>query len=496
MTATDGPDDEPTTQGGYVLPPPVHPGEFVGPADDLDRYELIGSGISGGEGTTWRARYHGRLQAPLPLAVKQLRPPIGAEPDWPSDADRRRWQDKAALLRHLQPEHVVRLHEIFFGPAPHEAGKGDADRPHAAYLVMEWVQGPTLRELCRDRPARRDTIRKLLAYVAQAATALTELSSQTRSAGNPSLHRDVKPGNCIINDDRGLVLIDVSTLRLVDDGFDPVGLHTPQYTAPEVLAAPHLPRTPATDVYSLGALAAYCLTGRDPAPGGDNRADLEAAARSAGVADPAALATHIMTTLDADPDRRPTDLARWSRRLLALGRPSRRRAVYAIAAVLAVLLVVGWLLVDPAGLRRHERSGAPVSPPSGFAGAITSPADGSDVKQCSYFEGTATVPAGMTLILAMQNLSNASPERYAEFVFGWEDPTRLSAWRGAQYFGQGNDSVGQDYRVQLITVRLDAARRWKGSGDPGSSLAAGGTLLAEVRLHRVTGLVANFCEGP
>lgn len=74
---------------------------FAGPADDPDRYELVGDGISGGEGTTRRARYHGRLQAPLPLAVKQLRPPPGAAPGWPSEQDRRLWQDQAELLRHL-----------------------------------------------------------------------------------------------------------------------------------------------------------------------------------------------------------------------------------------------------------------------------------------------------------------------------------------------------------------------------------------------------------
>jgi hypothetical protein len=494
MAESDGPVDEAPTRGGYALPPPATTDRFAGPPDDLDRYELTGEGVSGGEGTTWRARYHGHLASPLPLAVKLLRRPAAAGPHWPSSADRRRWQDQAALLRHLQLEHVVRLHETFFGPPPHEAGKGDASVPHVAYLVMEWVEGPTLRELCGDRPARRDTIRTLLEYVSQAASALTDLSSLTRSGGNPSLHRDVKPSNCIIHEQRGLILIDVSTLRLIDDGFDPVGMHTPQYTAPEVLAAPHLPRTPATDVYSLGALAAYCLTGRDPDPGRASGTDLQAAAKNAGVRAPAALAAHIMSTLDPDPDARPTDLLRWSRRLRVLGRRSVRRAVYAAAsaATALVLAAVGLTL----GLSERGDDGrTPISPPSGYAGTITSPVDGADVKQCSYFEGTATVPPGMTLILVMQNLTNRSPAKYAEPVFGWEDPARLPAWRGAQYFGSGNDSVDQHYRVQLIAVRIDAVRANSGESTH-NTLADGGTLLAEVRLRRIEGLVPNFCEGP
>jgi hypothetical protein len=47
-------------------------GYWVGAADDPDRYELLGDGISGGEGTTFKARYHGEAGEPLIVAVKQL----------------------------------------------------------------------------------------------------------------------------------------------------------------------------------------------------------------------------------------------------------------------------------------------------------------------------------------------------------------------------------------------------------------------------------------
>ena len=45
-----------------------------------------------------------------------------------------------------------------------------------------------------------------------------------------SLHRDAKPTNCIVTGYRGLVLIDVSTVRPLADGFDLAGLHTRAYT--------------------------------------------------------------------------------------------------------------------------------------------------------------------------------------------------------------------------------------------------------------------------
>jgi hypothetical protein len=513
MISADEPVDEPVdetiTRGGYHLPPPVHCGRFAGPADDPDRYELISAGISGGEGTTWRARYYGRLQAPLPLAVKQLRSPAGDDLDRPSDEDRRHWQDQAALLRHLRLEHVVRVHEVFFGPPPHDAGKGQNEPALAAYLVMEWVEGPTLSDLCRARPASKDTIADRLRYVAQAAAALTDLASSTRSAGNPSLHRDVKPSNCIINPERGLVLIDISTLRLVDDGFDPAGLHTPQYTPPEVLAAPHLPRTPAADAYSLGALAVYCLTGSGPAPDRDNRTAVEAAARKAGVAQPVALAEHIVTLLDPDPAGRPTDLATWGRHLTQLGRPAAARGTYALAATAGALLLAGFLVVGPPDVldrvRRPALGNAPTaaSPaptiPAGYAGRIRTPADGSDVKQCSYMRGTATVPKAVTLVLAMRNLTTGAPERYGQVVSGYEHASRLPRWRGAQYFGRPNENVGQDYQVELIALPLTDVRVWdKAPGSIGlmkNDLIDKGVVLDTIRLHRIDGPV-DGCTDP
>ena len=500
----DEPRDETVTRGGYELPPPPEGGRYAGPADDPERYELIGKGRTGGEGTTWQARYHGELQSPLPLAVKQLRSP----PD--TDAARRRWVDQAALLRHVRAEHVVQVHEVFFGPPPHAAGEADADATPAVYLVMEWVDGPTLRELCGGKPASQATVHGLLGHVGQAAAALADLASTDRSAGNPSLHRDLKPSNCIVNARRGLVLIDVSSLRLLDDGFDVAGWHTPQYTAPEVRAAPHRPRTAAADVYSLGALAAFCLTGESLDSDADNRTVLERAARRAGVADPVKLAAHIMTTLDPNPDRRPTDPTAWGQRLVRLGRSSALRAAVLISSAAAALLVSAYVMIESPGLRSSDEAAIPppIGPglsasaappiPAGFAGRIDNPVEGAGVKQCSYFDGTAELPSGWTLIVAMRNLSNGDPTRYSQTVFDFGDSENLSRWRGAQYFGQGNDTVGQDYQVELTAVRLSDAQDWRRGdpAEPGDKLARSGVVLDSVRVDRVAGLVDNACEGP
>jgi hypothetical protein len=127
-------------------------------------------------------------------------------------------------------------------------------------------------------------------------------------------------------------------------------------------------------------------------------------------------------------------------------------------------------------------------------GAISSPAGGSRVKNCSYFTGTAKLADGRTLILASRNLSNGDPNRYVQQVFGWREPENLASWRGHQYFPGDN---GQRYEVELMSVDLDAVQTaYDGSDAEWDALAGQGTRLAAREVVREPGTVANDCEGP
>lgn len=241
-------------------------GLFVGPMDDTDRFELVGLGLVGGEGVTWCGRYTGRLHHPVTYAIKQIQPPPPRSSSvWPTRSDMRRWLDQRFLLQTVTNDHLVRLVDVFLGPPPHRRGDvqlvPDGVEFATPYLVMEWVAGLTVAE----RVERRlDPIGVRVQWVLHIAEALDALHSYTRTSGNPMLHCDVKPDNCIVHPERGAVLVDVGALRGLDDGVDSRGLHTERYAAPEVLADATAPRSTASDLYGLGALAYFCLVQDDP----------------------------------------------------------------------------------------------------------------------------------------------------------------------------------------------------------------------------------------
>lgn len=124
-------------------------------------------------------------------------------------------------------------------------------------------------------------------------------------------------------------------------------------------------------------------------------------------------------------------------------------------------------------------------------GSISSPEGGAKVKDCAYFSGTSRLAKGKTLILAMRNLNNDGT-KYVEQVFGWDEPDRLSSWRGAQYF---NGEPGQRYSVELMAVDLELVLATP-DRPASDALAAKGTTLAVREVEREAGTVGNPCPGP
>jgi serine/threonine-protein kinase len=204
-----------------------------------DRYRLDGRIAAGGMGDVWHATdtVLGRE-----VAVKMLHAGRAVDPLF-----RTRFLHEARAMAALRHPGVADVYD--FG----EAG-GDA------YLVMAYVHGQSLED--RIAEAGRLTSAETMSIVAQAARAL----AAAHAAG--IVHRDVKPGNLVVQRDGGVVLVDFGIARSATSmtltGADEV-IGTALYFAPEQATKGAI--GPATDIYALGAVAYHCLAGRPPFDG-------------------------------------------------------------------------------------------------------------------------------------------------------------------------------------------------------------------------------------
>lgn len=139
-------------------------------------------------------------------------------------------------------------------------------------VLMEWLPGVTLEEYVRQAGPSEALARETTAQVARAVSCLHEGLGE----GAPTIHRDLKPSNVmVVGGQNGLprsfVLIDLGIARTwrEDAEADTTRLGTRSYAPPEQFG---FGQTSArSDVYALGAVLWFCLTGEDPAPGMDSR---------------------------------------------------------------------------------------------------------------------------------------------------------------------------------------------------------------------------------
>lgn len=269
---------------------------FVGPEDTPDKYRLVRQFGAGGEAQLWKAEIEvaGRME---PVAVKILRP------ERAHDFQRlsARWAEQAELLRFVRHPAVVGIREHFEGRPPHTAASADDTAERSLYLVMNWVDGDSLRDWVLLHPGREGLVRGLQ-HLEQLAEVLDWLhSGRATPSEREVVHGDLSPGNVMISAAGQVTLVDFGLVRIAAHRtVEAAG--TPGYAAPEVWTNGEY--TPAGDRYGFGAVAYFVLTGeRPPIQLSEIQAGL-AASPLIGRGTPERLA-ELMRIFSQDPRQRP-----------------------------------------------------------------------------------------------------------------------------------------------------------------------------------------------
>src|ERR1051325_1718730 len=217
----------------------------IGRGTTLGPYEVLDHIGAGGMGDVWRARDR-RIKRNV--AIKVL-------PDaYASDDDRvRRFEQEARAAGALNHPGLVTIFDVgTFEGSP--------------YIVMELLEGQTLRDAIGDVPSAPLPLRKTIGYATQIASALAVAHEKG------IIHRDLKPENIFITSDSRVKILDFGLAKLAQDARDGdkdktarhltstgMVVGTPGYMSPEQVSAKPLDHR--TDLFSFGAMLYEMLCG-------------------------------------------------------------------------------------------------------------------------------------------------------------------------------------------------------------------------------------------
>lgn len=310
----------------------------------LPAYEFVDLLGRGGAGWVFRARQRSLNR---PVAIKILHSAAAGISD-----TAKRFTREGQILARLNHPRIVTVHDY-------------GSLAESQFIVMEYVPGPTLRDLLRTPTASTNTFR--------IADQICEAVEYAHSMG--VLHRDLKPENVLFesfDNLDSLKVADFGISRLIGDtepGFHQTQtgfvVGTPFYAAPEQMTGDG-PIDTRADIYSIGVMLYELLAGQLPrgrfAPPSHHRKI------------PSGADAVVLRCLDSDPDRRYADVAalRTALRDVASGAARRRRILKsaALAAAAAMIVACAWPLLSNRGttevaLRptKSPESPAPVSRP-------------------------------------------------------------------------------------------------------------------------------------
>lgn len=199
-------------------------------------YQIVGPLGEGGMAAVYKA-YQPAMERYV--ALKVLPRHFANDPQFTA-----RFQQEAKLLAQLQHPHILPVFDY---------GQSDG----YTYIAMPFVQSGTLADSLQGQPLP-------LARICQVITQVGEALNYAHTRG--LIHRDVKPGNVLIDESGNCLLTDFGLARMVEESVKLTNsgaiVGTPAYMSPEQGSGQKLDAR--SDIYSLGIILYEMVTGRVP----------------------------------------------------------------------------------------------------------------------------------------------------------------------------------------------------------------------------------------
>jgi serine/threonine protein kinase/tetratricopeptide (TPR) repeat protein len=329
---------------------------------DFGDYELLKVIGRGGQGVVYRARQKS-LNRTVALKV------IGLG-HWATEAHLKRFRREAEAAASLDHSGIVPIYEV-----------GELDG--SCYFSMKLIEGGQLDEIAKQEPM---PIRRAIELMAKVARTVHYAHAHS------ILHRDIKPGNILLDQKGEPHLTDFGLARLVETESTVTRtlevLGTPSYMAPEQAVGNNAAISSVTDVYGLGAVLYQLLTGHPPFAGGTTyetiKLLLDTEPRSPRLWNSKIdrdLSTICLKCLEKDPKRRYSsalalaeDLERWLKHEPILARRTgpfargkkwvRRNPTSAllVASLVALAAAAGWIISKSEWIQKPLTTGIAVLP--------------------------------------------------------------------------------------------------------------------------------------
>jgi TolB protein len=205
----------------------------------LNQYRVDAFIASGGMGAVYRVW---DLKRNVPLAMKVLHSDLADDP-----SILKRFKREANALKKLAHPNIVPFYGLY-------------QTAEFAFLLERYVDGPSLKEILREKHGKPITVNEVLIYLKALSAALGYAHA------NGVVHCDVKPGNVMVDQGGNIYLTDFGIARHSDSTTTTMATSgTAAYMSPEQIRGE--PVSPATDIYALGVMLFEMLTGQRPFKG-------------------------------------------------------------------------------------------------------------------------------------------------------------------------------------------------------------------------------------